>query len=104
MACHGSDIAKIYDTLNELQRIVKSRRDGDIPAQPERKYGYGAPAEVLTRQIVIRATREAQVIDPTHARIRLQELCNVAGIFDVAIKPDRGCLNTLEQKEGAYRR
>ncbi len=104
MAAQRARVADIDEPLDQAERIVKrlGRLEAALDAESEQR--RRAAAEVFLRQRVIRAVREAGVVDPGDARVGAQEIGDAAAVFDMALHAQRDGLDALQQQERAHRR
>ena len=103
MAGERFRVADIDQPREQLERIVEPLAGLEPSRHAEGQQRTRPAAQILLRQRVIGAVREAGVVDPSDAVVA-QKPCDLLGILDVALDPQRDGLDALEQQEGVERR
>ena len=104
MAGQRFRVSDVDQPLEQFQRVVEPLAGLEPSRHAEGQQRTRAAAQVLLRQRVIGAVVEARVVDPSDAAVVAQKPCDLLGIFDVPLDPQRDGLDALEQQEGVERR
>src|SRR5262249_27359761 len=104
MAGERLRVAQVDQALEQAKRVVELRSRRKAALDPEGQERAGAAAEILLRQRVVRAVREASIAHPVDATVTAKEFGDLARVLDVALDPQRHRLDPLQQQERIERR
>src|SRR5437867_4103457 len=97
-------VGELHEALDELEGVVEFLAGLEAAFDAEGHQRAAAAVEILLGEPVVRAFRERGVVDPRHAAMVAEEFGDAPAVLDVALDPQRECLDALQQEERAQRR